>query len=139
MKKILATDLKFQNPLCQEFEGFVSFPSRSVLQEKMPKIFKKLYPKTVVIIDAVEFHMQSPSALDLNAACYSSYKGIATMKGLVGISPLGVVSFLSDLSTGSISEKEPTKASGLYKLLSPGYDVISLVVIDQKSLNCSNW
>ena len=45
--------------LRQEFEGFVSFPSRSFLQEKMPKIFEELYPKTVVIIDAVEFRMQS--------------------------------------------------------------------------------
>lgn len=111
--------------LCQEFEGLVSFPSRSVLQEKIPKIFKELYPKTVVIIDAVEFHMQSPSALDLNSACYSLYKGTTTMKGLVGIGPLGVVSFLSGLYTGSISDKELTKASGLYKLLSLGDDVMA--------------
>lgn len=70
----------------------------------MPKIFKELYPKTVVIIDAVEFRMQSLSALDLNSAFYSSYKG-TTMKGLVGISPLGVVSFMSKFYTGSISDK----------------------------------
>ena len=111
--------------LRHEFQGFVSFPSRSLLQEKMPKIFKELYPKTFVIIDAVEFRMQSPSALDLNSACYSSYKGTTTMKGLVGISPLGVVSFMSELYTGSISDKELTKASGLYKLLSPGDDVMA--------------
>ena len=85
----------------------------------MPKIFKELYPKTVIIIDAVEFRMESPSALDLQSACYSSYKGTTTMKGLVGISPLGVVSFLSDLYTGSISDKELTKSSGLYSQLLP--------------------
>lgn len=106
--------------LCQEFEGFVSFPSGSVLQEKMPKILKELYLKTVAIIDAVEFRMQYLSALDLNSACYPSYKGTTTMKGLVGLSPLGVVSFLSDLYTGSISNKELTKASGLYKITFPG-------------------
>lgn len=86
----------------------------------MPKFFKELYLKEVVIIYAVEFCMQSPSALDLNSACYSSYKGTTTMKGLVGISPLLVVSFMSELYTGSISHKELTKASGLYKLLCPG-------------------
>lgn len=91
----------------------------------MPKILKELYPKTVVIIDAVEFLMQSPSALDLNSACYSLYKGTTTMKGLVGISPSGVVSFMSELYTGSISVKELTKASGLYKLLSPGDNVMA--------------
>lgn len=106
--------------LCQEFEGFVSFPSRSVLQEKMLKILKELYLKTVAIIDALEFRMQYLSALDLNSVCYPSYKGTTTMKGLLGLSPLGVVSFLSDLYTGSISNKELTKASGLYKITFPG-------------------
>ena len=80
--------------LRHEFQGFVSFPSRSFLLDKMPKIFKELYPKTVIIIDAVEFRMESPSALDLQSACYSSYKGTTTMKELVGISPLGVVAYL---------------------------------------------
>ena len=47
------------------------------------------------------------------------------MKGLVGISPLRVVSFMSKLHTGSISDRELTKASGLYKLLSPGDDVMA--------------
>ena len=46
------------------------------------------------------------------------------MKGLVGISSLGMVSFMSELYTGSIPDKELTKASGLYKLLSPGDDVM---------------
>ena len=92
--------------LHQEFKGFVPFPSRSVLQEKMLKMFKALYPKTVAIIDAVEFHMESPSALDLQSACYSSYKGKTTMKGLVGVRTLGVLSFLSDRYTGSIIDKE---------------------------------
>ena len=44
------------------------------------------------------------------------------MKGLVGISPFGVVSFLRDLYTGSISDKELTKPSGMYKLFSPTDD-----------------
>lgn len=64
------------------------------LLDKMPKVFKELYPKTVIIIDAVEFRMESPPPLDLQSACYSSDKGTTTMKGLVGISPLRVVSFL---------------------------------------------
>ena len=50
--------------------------------------------------------MQSLSTLALNSACYSSYKGTSTMKGIVGISPLGVKSFMSKLYTGSISDKD---------------------------------
>ena len=40
-------------------------------------------------------------------------------------SPLGVVSFLSDLYTGSISDKELTKSSGLYEFLCHGDDVMA--------------
>ena len=91
----------------------------------MPKIFKELYPKTVAIIDAMECHMECPSALDLQSACYSSYKGTTTMKRLVGICSLGVVSVLSDMYLGSITDKDLTKPRGLYELLSPGDDVMA--------------
>ena len=126
----------FQSPRCLLFSvpGYVfyakslkvlCFSKQKLVAGENAQIFKELYPKTVVIIDAVEFRMQSPSALDLNSACYSSYKGTTTMKELVGISPLGMVSFMSELYTGSIPDKELTKASGLYKLLSPGDDVMA--------------
>ena len=44
---------------------------------------------------------------------YSNYKGRITWKGLVGVNPNGVVSFVSDLWAGSISDKQIVIESGL--------------------------
>ena len=56
---------------------------------------------------------------------YSSYKHNTTLKCLVGISPMGGVSFLSDTYEGSISYKQIFVKSGLLDLLQPGDLVIA--------------
>ena len=108
-----------------ELEPLICLPRRELLHEHMPKIFKELYPRTVLIIDAVEIRAESPSSLDMQSVCYSSYKGTTTMKGLVGLSPIGALGFLSELYTGSISDKELTKMSNVIDYLHHGDDVMA--------------
>ena len=57
-----------------------------------------------------------PSSLQLNGELFSSYKNHTTLKGLVGISPGGTVTFISQLYTGSISDREIVKRSGFLEL-----------------------
>ena len=59
----------------------------------MPRIFKELYPRTVLIIDAIEIRAESPSSLGMQSVCCSSYNGTTTMKGLVGLSATGELEF----------------------------------------------
>ena len=47
------------------------------------------------------------------------------MKGLVGLSPVGALGFLSELYTGSISDKELTKRYTIIDCLDPGDDVMA--------------
>ena len=108
-----------------ELEPLICLPRREVLHQHMPRIFKELYPRTVLIIDAVEIRAESPSSLDMQSVCYSSYKGTTTMKGLVGLSPTGALGFLSELYTGSISDKELTKMSNVIDYLHHGDDVMA--------------
>ena len=56
---------------------------------------------------------------------WSSYKHWNTAKLLVGITPTGVVSFIPPLWTGSISDKEIVKQSGLLNLLETGDAVMA--------------
>ena len=86
----------------------------------MPECFKITYPKTRVILDCTEVKVQTPSSKVLNSESYSNYKSHATFKGLVGITPSGSVSFVSVLYTGSISDKEIIKKSGILDLLEKG-------------------
>jgi len=58
-----------------------------------------------------------PSSLLLNSKLFSSYKNHTTLKGLIGISPAGHITFISKLLTGSISDREITTRSGFLDLL----------------------
>ncbi|XP_068687825.1 uncharacterized protein [Montipora capricornis] len=82
----------------------------------MPQSFKDKYPKTRVIIDATEIKCQTPSSLVLHSETFSSYKSHTTFKGLIGISPSGHITFVSQLYAGSISDREITVRSGFLKL-----------------------
>ncbi|RXN29856.1 THAP domain-containing 1 [Labeo rohita] len=96
------------------------WPSRAAVDELMPEYFKSLYPKTRVILDCTEVRVQTASSKVLNSETYSHYKGTTTLKSLVGISPDGSMTFVSSLYTGSISDKEITKSSGILNLLEEG-------------------
>ena len=90
----------------------------------MPESFKK-FPNTRVIIDCTEFFVEMPSSLVNQSITYSSYKSHNTFKLLVGISPTGVVTFLSKLWGGNASDKQIVKESGLLNLLEPGDSVMA--------------
>ena len=92
------------------------WPSRKVIDTTMPESFKGKYKSTRVIIDCTEVRCQMPSSLQLNGELFSSYKNHTTLKGLVGISPGGAVTFISQLYTGSISDREIVRRSGFLDL-----------------------
>ena len=93
------------------------WPTRECINKLMPDSFKELYPLTRVIIDCTEIYVQTPSSLLLQSQLYSSYKSNTTLKGLIGIAPHGAITFVSSLYTGSISDKEMTRFSGILDLL----------------------
>lgn len=72
--------------------SFNIWPSKQQINEKMPQSFK----------------------------CYSSYKSSYTWKGLVGIAPHGALTFVFSLFTGSMSDVDITKLSGLLDRLEEG-------------------
>ena len=89
------------------------WPSRKQIDETMPESFKKTYPSTRCILDCTEFFCQRPSSLSIQSSLYSSYKHHVTYKGLIGIAPSGGITFVSQLYSGSISDKEIVAKSGI--------------------------
>lgn len=119
------------------------WPSREAINFHMPDAFKELYPQTRVILDCTEIFVQTPSSLLLQSQLYSSYKSNTTLKGLVGIAPHGAVTFVSALFTGSVSDKEITRCSGVLDLLErndvvmadKGFDIDDLIEAKGAKLN----
>ena len=98
----------------------------------MPHVFKALYLTTRVIIDATEILVQQPALSELQQLTFSNYKNHNTYKGLIGISPSGAVTFVSDLYPGSISDKELTRHSGILDLLEEADSIMAVRGFDIK-------
>ena len=82
----------------------------------MAESFEKNYSSIRVITDYPEIRCQMPSNLDLNGEPFSNYMHHATLKGLIGISTGGAITFISQLYTRSISDREIVVRSGLLEL-----------------------
>lgn len=93
------------------------WPHRDVIINNMPKKFKEEFPTTLAIIDGTELKTQVPAALGLQSQMFSDYKSSTTLKALIGCDPSGSVIFISDLFTGSVSDKAITVQSGFYEHL----------------------
>lgn len=100
------------------------FPSKELIKDHLPHCFST-FKSVRVIIDCFEIRAQSPRDFAEQGNMYSSYKHNTTFKCLVGISPTGGVSFLSDTYEGSISDKQIFVKSHLVDLLEPGDLVIA--------------
>lgn len=98
--------------------GYLSiWPSRDIILSSAPEEFKRKFPTTILILDCTELKIQCPSDLVKQSQSYSAYKSHNTVKGLIGCSPAGSIIFISQLYTGSVSDKKITEMCGLYQLL----------------------
>ena len=83
------------NLMYHSLKSIETLPSWHVVKKYMPEAFKKDYPNTRIIIDATEFSIERPSSLVSQASTFSSYKNRNTIKVLIGITPSGAISFVS--------------------------------------------
>ena len=97
----------------------IVWPGKDAIIRNMSKVFKhsRAYRKTRVIIDCSEVFIKRPSNLLARNITYSNYKHHNTIKFLVGITPVGAISFLSKCWGGRVSDKELTISSGFLDLL----------------------
>ncbi|XP_060604759.1 uncharacterized protein LOC132757489 [Ruditapes philippinarum] len=99
----------------------VYWPDRETLRLTMPMQFRQHFgTKCAVIIDCFEVFIERPSNLKARAETWSSYKHHNTVKFLLGITPQGVISFISKSWGGRTSDKHITENCGFLHKILPG-------------------
>lgn len=97
-----------------------SWPSRGKVQDNMPPVFKCTFPDARIILNCTELKVQSSSISMLNSGTYSSGRSTTTLKALFGVTPSGVVSFISSLYSDCFTDNDIAKMSGILNLLEVG-------------------
>lgn len=99
---------------------------RHEIDATMPPAFAEKYKTTRVLLDATEIRCDVPSSMVTQSEVYSHYKSTHTFKGLVAVAPSGVLTFASELFTGSTSDRECVIKSGFLDLeFEPGDSVMA--------------
>ena len=89
------------------------WPERHAIDEHFPSKFKKAFPSTRVILDATEIPVQKRKNCDAQRMTFSNYKNTNTLKTMVGVTPRGVVSYVSPAYGGCTSDRQIIERSSL--------------------------
>lgn len=112
--------LKVIDVMYTRLNPLIIWPDRKNLQETMPREFQQYFRKVTVIIDCFELFIETPSNLKARTQTFSSYKHHNTIKYLTGITPQGVVSYISSGWGGRTSDKCLTENCSFLDNLLPG-------------------
>lgn len=138
---ISATFFEVLDFLCTITQDWIFWPTKSVIKNTMPSSFKEKYKNCRIIIDCTEIKTAKPASIEQQVLLYSNYKGCHTVKFLIGVTPSGFISFVSDTYGGRSTDSFITVDCGLLDLLEKGDEVMSdkgfpqiKTMLDQKNV-----
>lgn len=110
--------------LARVLKQFIYWPDREELRKNIPMCFREHFPKVTVILDATEIPVCTLNCLNCRISCYSNYKSRRTIKFLVGVSPAGLITFISQAYSGKASDKMIFNEEKLIDRMIPHVDEI---------------
>nr|CAI5817037.1 unnamed protein product [Callosobruchus analis] len=84
----------FLTVLSQVLKVCIYFPSAEEVSKNLPKCFKN-FKNCRAVLDCIEIFIQRPSCLCCRIKFYSQYKKTTTIKFMTGVSPGGIITFIS--------------------------------------------
>ena len=109
-----------------KLKPLICWPTREELSISMPTCFHARFgTKITTVIDCFELFIDRPSNLTARALTWSHYKNHNTVKYLIGITPQGTISFISNGWGGRTSDQHITENSDFLKNLEYGDTVMA--------------
>lgn len=93
------------NVLYEILQPWLLWPSAQQVRDNLPAWYPAKYADTRVILDCTEIFIDKPKNCSAQAMTYSLYKHHNTAKVLVGITPTGIITFMSHPYGGNTSDR----------------------------------
>lgn len=123
------------NILATLLRELLIYPSAATVRSHLPPDYPSEYSDTRVILDCTEFFITKPGNTSSQVATFSAYKHHNTVKALVGITPTGVITFVSKMYGGNTSDAQIFQSEFLHRLepgdavmVDKGFNVADLVL-----------
>ena len=118
--------LKWSDIDYNRLEVMLKWPSQDNLIATTPMFFRQHFKtKVVVIVNCFEVFCHKPKNHMAKAETFSSYKHHNTVKFLIGVTPHGVISFVSKAWGGRTPDKHLTDKCGIMKYLLSGDGILA--------------
>ncbi|CAG5055652.1 unnamed protein product [Parnassius apollo] len=101
------------------------WPSKELVQYYMPESFKRGFPSTRIIVDTTEIPITRPGNPVAQQVTFSSYKHKNTVKAMIGATPGGLISYVSECYGGSVSDRQIIERSKLINVCDSGDSIMA--------------
>lgn len=115
VRKIFDT---FVSYLANILQSQIRWPTKEEISRNRPTCFQN-FKSCRIILDCTEIPVQMASCLCCRIKTYSHYKGHQTLKFMVGVTPGGLISFVSKVYGGRVSDKAIFEQSNIISMLEP--------------------
>ena len=122
VKNIVYTWILFMS---KQWRRLNIWPSQELVRHFAPSDFKLKFPTTRVIVDGTECPIKKPKAPRAQQSTFSTYKNRNTVKVLIGSTPGGLVSYVSQVYGGSTSDRQIVERCQLVNACDPGDSVMA--------------
>ena len=90
----------------------VAVPSRYKNKTSLPGSFS-LFGNCRMVIDCTDIEIATPGLMSDQKLTYSAYRSMNSFKTIVGVAPNAVITYVSNLFPGSVSDKAIVQESGI--------------------------
>ncbi|KAH9359618.1 hypothetical protein HPB48_010736 [Haemaphysalis longicornis] len=111
--------------LVAELKMLIVWPDDISFNAWLPEAFRTKFSRVKVIIDSTEIRLEKASGTTAQSATWSPYKNSNTVKVLIGITPNGLISYVSECWGGKISDKQLVLKTDFTSKLDYGDEVLA--------------